>query len=380
MTPLKQDSPKRPSIAPAVLPEVRKHDNRVLLILKGMVANSRRWLFQALHRRRLFDSFKTLAVVSALTLMIWVWAETQQLLSNVPVAGVELRIVSKDRDRIVSLREPSSPPGITLRISGPKVGVGEIIDRLTRSVPNGIELDLGNNLGVGTRQITIIDRIKNLQPFKDAGVSVIDVVPALMIVDVDRVAEYEVDIKPPPEVADKLVSATFDPARVKVRGPASVLTTKPEVYADLRDAEILKQPGDHPLMSVVISARIRDERITLDHSIVQVKLQVKGDAEWVKPQMPIYVSGPPGFLDQYKVEFDGDPFLLNVKLLGPPDTIAQMQKENFRPQPYAQLVVERGDETVRKIRPLQFINLPQGVTVSMEDSKREKAFKLVPRE
>jgi hypothetical protein len=209
---------------------------------------------------------------------------------------------------------------------------------------------------------------------------VTDVTPPYVAVEVDRMRTVEVDVLMPPEVADKVQNAVFEPAKVTVRGAASIVNDKLPVYADLENAEALKTPGPQVILSVRVFTRAGG--IVPEPAIVQAKFDVKGDARFTKPSMTISISGPPAILDKYRVKFDNDKdFIHNVEFMGPKDVIDEMQKPNA-PSPQPTLVIDSSDVNAgRRVKRLQYNNLPRGVRVTPESERNsEIGFQLEERQ
>jgi hypothetical protein len=367
---------------PLVRPDLQKKSG-ARIMAENAASAARRWWMRTTQRGHLRESIKTLLIVSSLTILIWVWAETQQMLQQVPISGVELKLTTSDRERILSLHD-SGNPVVTLKVTGPKTGVAKVTEELTRTVPNFKEIDLGRNLPVGTRTFSLLDRIKDLQLFKDNGVSVTDVSPSSVTVDIDSVATVYVDVLPPPQVADKLQTYGFEPAKVHVRGPSSLIDDRTPVYADLESAEALKTPGQKELPSVRLFTRLPDRAgIQIDPPAVRAILEVKGDetAKW--DTMTVFVSGPQSLLDKYVVKFDDDKnFIRDVTFIGPKDIIEELKKPKPNtPQPTPVLMIDSSDERAGARRKrLIYVNLPKGVRPSNDTERIEVGYHLEPRQ
>src|SRR5881392_2688309 len=77
--------------------------------------NLRRWFTRTFTLENLFVTLKTLAWVTPLTILIWVYAEREQVTSR-PVT-IPIAVKSVDPNRIVRLR--SGDESVSAQISGP---------------------------------------------------------------------------------------------------------------------------------------------------------------------------------------------------------------------------------------------------------------------
>ena len=104
----------------------------------------------------------------------------------------------------------------------------------------------------------------------------------------------------------------------------------------------------------------------------------KSDASYTIPAIPIWVAYPPGMEDKFKAVYE--PFLANVTVMGPDAQIKALRDPAFEPKPKAMFEVSPDDATgdAQHERRLRF-DLPQGIQVSPDDSKRTVQFKLTER-
>jgi hypothetical protein len=239
-----------------------------------------------------------------------------------------------------------------------------------------------------THELNTLSQIRNASIFTDTGVSVESCRPAMVSVFVDEIVERELVVQATPKIAG-VQSVTFDPPIVKIRGPKAQLDTLDSVddqgrhivSADLSNYAVLRTPGQHDLNDVPIVRPFRDDHVTLTPAKVKASVQVKeSDATLTIAVMSIFVQHPPGLLDGFQVVFlnPDKPILTNVTVVGPPDKIEQMQKEDFSPKPKAILEVAREDAGEARTRRLKY-DLPEGVRVSPDDARREIEFKLTTR-
>lgn len=342
-----------------------------------------------LTRENIISNLKTLAWVIPLTLLIWIWAEREQVQPASDVA-VPFELTSVDPNRVVSLR--GTDPNLVLELSGPQARLQELLNRLRGGqMPQGLKLDVPTTYGLN-REATLVtmELLNNTRLFRDYGVTVQRVQPTKLDVSIDALVEREAKIALPPNA--KNINATFDPPTVKVRGPENLLNraaqASPErgqliVYAS---TELLPRTPGHfgPIDAVLVAPDdLKDDRVRINDA--KVKVAASGnvnlaDKTFVKNSMPVTVDVSFSTAGKYVVECDR-PSVPNVSLTGTPDIIDAIQKPEFDPQPKARLVVTAADLAnvgERRSKAVEY-DLPEGVHVSPEDRKKTVEFRIIER-
>jgi hypothetical protein len=351
------------------------------------LADQRRWWAHLFSRESLVSFAKTMAWVAPLTILIWVYAEREQLAIDDDVP-IPLDVRSSDPNRIVTLR--TGDKTVLAALSGPRARLDEVRELLApRGDQPAVVIEISPTLTPGrTHELNTLSQIRNASIFADTGVSVESCRPAMVSVFVDEIVERELIVQATPKIPG-VQSVTFDPPLVKIRGPKAQLDTldavdeqgRHVVLADLSNYPVLRTPGQHELTDVPVVRPFRDDHVTLAPAKVKASVHVKeSDASYTIAVMSIFVQHPPGLLDGFQVEFvnPDKPILTNVTVVGPPDRIEALQKEDFSPKPKAILEVAREDAGEPRTRRLKY-DLPEGVRVIPEDARREIEFKLINR-
>ena len=334
-------------------------------------------------RESIFSALRTMAWVVPLTLLIWIYAEREQLWTEDGVP-FPVDVKSSDPNRVVRLIKPAEKT-IIADLTGPRAR----LDRLREQIrPQGdripIQIEISSNLTPGDdHQISTATVLANHPLFRDKGIQVDDCQPPQLTVRVDELDERPVPVVVPESFRDRLEgSPVFTPATVKVRGPKSLLDQL-EQRGDLRvianldpnlpNQAALATPGPHEIDDVAVTSPIRDDQVTLATSRVSVALTVRQqDVEYVYPSMPVWILRPENF--EYGVEFDE--FIANVVLIGPPDKINAIKQPTFAPKPkaYFQVSTEDLPVGVRRSRRLEYDLVLDGVRV--KDPNRMIEFEL----
>jgi hypothetical protein len=360
------------------------------------VAGWRRWTGN-ITREQVISNLKTLAWTIPLTLLIWIYAEREQVGTQKDIS-VPFELVT-DPARSVSLADtrPPQDKNLILELQGPQARLQEVKQKLSGgNLPQGLRIEIPSSLALNKEHsIDTLPLVQNDRIFTDAGVSVLSVQPSRIEVLVDQVVEREAKIVKPPSARN--VDATFDPATVKVRGPLSLLTRAAQasaqheesgrlsVYANIPE-EVLRKPGKRELPDVtplVRSPDLQDERIAIvEPEHVKATLNVRDvDEVWTIPSMTVFLTTPQGLLGRYEVA-DFTPALKNVTVHGPKEIIDAMKQPGYEPQPKARVEIKQADVGDKRSKTVQY-DLPKGpnweVQVADQDKDRTVEFRLVER-
>src|SRR5208282_2414862 len=172
------------------------------------IASESRRFYYGLTRDNVTSFLKTMAWAAPLTVLIWVYAESEQQVTD---SGQPISIEAKSRDpnKIVNL-----DPGvrsITCDLTGPRSNLDHFKETLSTSAPIIIELDTRQ---MGDEFIPTLDNLRENPQFRDAGVTVLKCDPASLPVYVDTLEKRSLPVKLPPNVSG--LQAVFAPTTVAV--------------------------------------------------------------------------------------------------------------------------------------------------------------------
>lgn len=341
----------------------------------------------SLTRENLIAHAKTLAWVAPLTLLIWIYAEREQV-AIYKDEPAPFELVNTDDGRYVSLKQ-GQDENLLLELTGPRARVYDVLNKLRGGrEPRGLQLEVPAKLELNDETtLDALPLVRSQRIFIDNGITVLSTQPPRLNVRVDEKVEREATIALPPTKAN--VQATFVPATVKLRGPLAAIRDAEQalggqlvVHAEF-SGESLKQPGHYDLSDVVLRKppQMKDERIAIVPPPQKVAASVdvrQADKTYVVPSMPITIDGTDGLLEKYKVEWirPAVPALPNVTISGPPSVIDMIESPDF-PKPKARLVVTPRDVGERRTKAVEY-DLPDAVKVVEEDRNRTVDFQLVP--
>ena len=334
-------------------------------------------------REKIVEGLKTLAWVIPLTVLIWVYAEREQLVQakSPNVFSVPVHIYSHDAARDV---EPAgdSPVTVNLKLTGTQEAVLRVHDKLTMVPRTPLMIDIGSSLGISRNQpVNVVDHIQSLDLFKSNGVTVEESQPSELFVNIDALHTEQLKIDLPPGVTNLTPNSRFDPAKVTVSGPATLLRRLDErgllhVYPDLSAyTQLLTQPGDHvipglPLMLSEKVDKLDRDKVRIDPAEVNATISMIAiDESFDLESVPILVLSRPELFtndSHYVLELkDNIKTIPNVRVTGPHDEIAKLRNKQF---PYAAWIKVSEDDAGAGAEQSQKVTyqLPAGVTPSPE--------------
>jgi len=382
----KPSSPE-PKLASDAEPAALPYESPAIKSWREHFASERRWFSDTFSGDKVVDTLKQLAWVVPLTLLIWVYAEREQI-TKLPNETIPFELISLDPNKSVRLRSQQDR-NVVVDLEGPRARLQDVLRQLRGGTsPQGLPINVDPKLSANREhELRTSTLLANHSIFRDNGITVTRSQPDRLIVTVDQLVEEEARVVPQTGIANLEAGSTFEPPTVRVRGPLALIEQAKKdangqllVYARVPD-NLLRTPGqvDATDLSLDPPPALRDDdRVTLSRSNVDGKLRVRdADVKWTMQSMSISLDQPKSAAEKYQVEYS--PSLSNVTLIGPKDVIDLISKPDYEPKPYAQLRVTSSDVGGERRRKLRFVELPQGVRVSDEDLNREVAFKLVAK-
>jgi len=331
-------------------------------------------------------SLRSLLWVVPLTVLIWVYAEREQVttLTNVTI----------------NVAPPASPTGLLIRfapgaihtihadLKGPQSSAEEAKEILETSP---ISLDLERDLTPGDHSIDIANVLNKDSRMIAKGTEVRNCVPAEVTVTVEKVRPVTLDVKVKPEDAKGLPLLVFTPAKVKLNipeGEYQKAETDNRLYVvpNLKPfADKLAQGGHQDLLNIALLPGFEDplNAVTISPATVNATFDSNTtEIRIVRNAFPVWPTPPPTpRADEYKA-IPNPERIDNVTIIGPQDKIEKLQAgvQEGPYGPHATFDVDFSGDPLSPRAPAQlhFI-LPQGLKVSDEDAKRTIEYRLEKR-
>lgn len=329
----------------------------------------RRWLARQFSRENFIQFVKTMAWVVPLTLLIWIYAEREQV-APVPDFAIPIELHSSDPDRIVTLQKMDRNLVVTLR--GPRAAIDRLREQLgpNGSIPH-VTIEIDRSLKPGEYYTLEAARLLSANPiFRERGVEVTASNPSTLSVFVDELVEQEMEVKPPPEVGNLVGTPIFEPARVTLRGPKSAVDkaiANENAYAELDGLEAAK-PGEPLTLPNVRIRPLDDPALSFNpHSVKATVVVREANVDYTIKSMPVWTQSTPGLMERYSFSLS-PPTLVNVRVTGPPEAIRTLQQEEFQPKAIVTITPQDISEGVpRGLRPRY--ELPEGVRVKADEQR-----------
>jgi hypothetical protein len=373
---LKTTSATDAAAKPTTVGTVAPRTSSKLDYARDQASALQRWARRTFSPENVLAFFKTAAWVAPLTILIWVYAEREQVAKK-PDVTIPIAIKSVDPNRIVQLRISGS--AIMAELVGPRAQVDRVYDLVTRPGEDpAVQIELPRNYTPVQGKIYTVDtaRLIGDHPiFRSRGVLLSDCKPFQLEFTVDELIEREVEVKLPPRSGQ--IAATFEPRTVKVRGPKAILTGPDTlaVYADLSGRSELRTQGHYELGTVPLTCTIDNPSLRLEPASVKATVDVSQlEESFTIDAIPVWPAHPPSLLDNYKVEMT--PTITKIKVVGPSDKIELLRNKSFLPKAYLDVTDE--DKNKPQQQKLLKFDLPEGVAIAPEDLPKTKwSFRVV---
>jgi hypothetical protein len=342
----------------------------------------RRWFRETFSREQLLSSLRSLVWVAPLTVLIWIYAEREQVEEKTAQFPVEVR--SGAPGQVARLPDGR---GVTVmaKLSGPKAKVGQAIDALQAGAP--VQIFVGAGRQPGLHDIDIIPLIQGDPRLRESGVTIVSGTPPLLRVELDALREEALDVRLNPEAARLLNGpAVFDPPKVRVSAPAAAFAAaferaKGPLYVEADLPQEMRTPGRHGPTSVRVSVPgLTGPDVSLRLSSVMATVDVRDADERteIKTPVPITMDVTQEIADGYKISYEPR-FVVNVPVFGQPDRIKRLKNNELLPKPSAWFTVTSADALAGGGTKRLEYRLPDGITMHDQDVQ-QVTFKVVPRE
>lgn len=276
------------------------------------------------RRERILDTIKTLLWVAPLTLLIWIWAEREQLATQNDVS-VPIEVRAAGTDRVAILLEPADRR-VLIDLSGPRAALDSVRERLATPrqpivVVVGEEAPLDREVEV----VGLENRIsQDNDIFARSAVRVNKVRPGVKV-RVEKKLRREVPVlRNPGDALDAEVE--FEPKTVTVEGPESLITSRANDLAVRADLSrfLTRKPGpyheDVPVVSNV-------NGLVLLRNTVSATVNIRGLSATGKiPSLPASVAVPAFVLQQDLFAIDAPATVTAIDVSGPEELIKQLSE------------------------------------------------------
>ena len=357
-------------------------------LARRFVTSGRMWARHTLSRDSLISSLKTFLWVVPLTVMIWIYAEREQM---VPVNNFPIKIepLNNDPNRVVTFGDTGS----RMTISADLLGTRDRVERVQRQLEASLALRLEVGQKQGSGSFPISTRSLGDDPlFKENGITVRNIVPEEVTIKIDPVETRELPVQGPIDTSNRLVSFTSDPRTVKVSAPQSFFRDHRDlaIRADVPLDKASHQEGEKatvaPALTTPGGTALR--YVTITPSTVMAKYDVRQpDEVYSIPSMAVWVtySTDPNW-NKYMADFHQQTTITDVHVIGPQEVINQLKTDPNFGTPHAYFEVEDAKPLPdfshpdqEHIAPLHYALRDPRLRVDEKAANATISFKVVPR-
>lgn len=317
-------------------------------------------------------NLRTIVLVTILSLLVWLLAESRTIRTETVELTPSLEFTPEAGVLTRAALGTTWPDSLEVTFSGSAAGLDEAIrafsGRLVMSV--GIEVPASP----GVHEIDLRELIRRSDIATDAGVTVVEVDPPQVRIQVDGVAQVELPIRArTPDGIDFEANgrARPVPSTVRVIGPQEVIDRlgSAEAFVTLEPSAFVGMvPGR---VSTLSGLRVElpegdDDRwaIRVEPPQVGVSMTLRSrTAELTLSAMPVLLMVAPGEMGRWSVELEpGSQDLVGVEVIGPSDQIERLRSGEVVPSAFISLGFDELERGVAS-KPARVQGLPPGVTV-----------------
>jgi len=327
--------------------------------------------------RTMFGHIRTFIIVTLITIMVWLLAESrmvrtrtieaQIVLTTVPVSGTGSESVLVVRQSVDQAQIRTTE----IKIEGSTAG----LDRFARKLLNRVELRVGREIPAkpGTHTIDLRAILRQLSETTGHGLIISDVSPASVIVQVDELEsrEFPVRVVLPNEIQLDGVPRA-DPDLITVTAPSSILnairSSEAVVRIDAAEISQLAQGRLETIPGVIVEidgVDRQDWATQMSPGQVDVFVTLLTlNKKYTIDRLPIQVLLAPGEIGKWLVEInESDKDLVNVEISGSAEAIGLLKSGEVQPRAFINLSFEELERGISS-KPAQILGLPAGCRVT----------------
>jgi hypothetical protein len=345
---------------------------------RWMATSIRSWVRSTFSRESYISSLKSLLWVVPLTVLIWIYAEREQVQT---LNNVVIKVRSaEDSGRVIRIMQASDSI-VHADLKGPQADIEQVKEFIENTT---VPVEVDRTLAGGEYDVDVTSLINKLPEVVNKGVTVTNCIPSTIHVSIDPIIEKEIEVKPPGDFAGS--AAVFTPTQVRIRGPASQLDRALRngqlfAYADFRRfTGQLAAGGSQVLQNVPLTppSDVNASEVTLSPVVVRAQVEVRRlEKSDILPYATVYAAEPEApRADQYHAKFDST--VKGIHIVGPADEVAKLVSGATPAFAIFRVDLDNTDTISQRTAPLIF-DLPPGVRVAEQDKNRKITYTLEQR-
>lgn len=287
-----------------------------------------------MKRPRVWEFIRSLILVTAITLLIWLWAEGENV-RPYPLAGEVTFVAASGQTLLIEAQQPEQTIQVTIRSN---VNRREEAQRILNS-PIKIDVSEDPNQPSVVRSVDLLDHLRNMPEFVNNGITVIDVRPQTMAAKVERLVDVVLPIRVDTGDVALATPAQLDVSQATVRVPKRLqdslaglsLTAKPD------PERLALLPVDEPhtfspvLLSLPDGYPNRNEVAQIEPSNVRVTLTVRSQTDKLKiDTISVMTILPTAEVGRFTISIDDRQRVLrDIEVAGPTDVLNRIRNKEL---------------------------------------------------
>ena len=312
----------------------------------------------------------TIVVVTAIALLIWIWAAGETRNEDTVYARVEI-MASSDFETIVS---PTEDQQVAIQVKGS----ARSIQRLRQVLSQPLVLTTGSD-GIpreaGRHEISLVDAIQNLPLIQQGDINILGTEPSRIDLEIDSMTELSVPVQP--------VFTGVTLGGEAVSNPENATLTLPSrIVAQIPDPQVIAEPSPDTLnglqagrnQQILVPLRLPPslrpfgQSITIEPTSVQLAFTlILTTRSSTIATVPVQVAAPADGLADYSVQIDpADRLLSDVVVEGEVDLVKRFEEDGT---PVVAFVHLTSDDLAGMVgeAPVTLWELPDGLRVTSVD-------------
>jgi hypothetical protein len=274
----------------------------------------------------MFNALRTFAVVTVITLMIWVYAEGENV--KLHTLDVDIALVPAGSEPLSIT--PRQVPGVrlTVRCSAEKFAQ---LESRTRNDP--VAVPVGARRKEPRRMISLKEPIATRSIVSELGINLVDVQPESVEATIEHAQVVSLPVQVVVDGVQLSGEPTVDVTSVPVHVPLSLVKALEgrKLEARIAPARLASLPVNVPhtlTVSLTPPEPLVPVAETLSLPEVKVTLTIRSQSASVTlPSVPVWQSSPPAAMTRFNLELDREnEFLRDVTLTGPAEAIELIRK------------------------------------------------------
>ncbi len=324
------------------------------------------------EQRTFFGHLRTFVIVTLITVMVWLLAESRMVQTRVLEAQVILTSVPQasegSGERPLVVRQVQGQDQVrtaTIQIEGSAAG----LDRFARVLQNRIELRVGREIPAepGIHTLDLREVLRQSSDMSVHGLIITEVSPETITVEVDELVtrEFRLGVDMPAGVEFDGVPRT-DPTMIRVVAPSSVLARVETAQASVRiDPGKVAQLSPGRLETIPgVAVELpgidgQDWQTQIEPRQVDVFVTLRTLTENLTiDRLPVQVLLAPGEIGRWRIEIDeADKDLVNILVTGPAEAIEALRTGAATPKAFVALTFEDLERRIGS-KPAHILGLP----------------------